>query len=277
MANPFEALEFAFMQRALIAGLLVAIACAIMGTFLVLRGMSLLGDSLAHASFGGIALAFFLGVAPYFVALLVAVVGGIAIHVLEHRRIVRGDTALGIVFAAGLGLGVILVSVAGGYTVDLLSFLFGSILTVTWSDIALYAGLLAVIITVIVGFYKEYLFLTFDKETAAASGLPVHALDIVFVSLTAIAVVVSIKLVGVLLVSALLVLPAATSQLVARSFRQALLLAILCANVAAIAGVLLAYALDWPAGGAIVAVALALLVGTLAAREARRWIAAAPV
>ncbi len=267
---------FGFMQRALVAGILVAIAAAIMGTFIILRGMSLLGDSLAHASFGGIALGLFLSVSPFYLALLTAVVGGILIHVLEHRRIVRGDAALGIVFSAGLGLGVIVVSLAGGFNVNLLSFLFGSILTVFWEDVIMFAVLVALLLGVVVGFYKEYLYLTFDEETAEASGLPTHGLNILFAVLTAVAVVASIKIVGVLLVSALLVIPAATSQYVARSFRQSLSLAIVFALLSMVGGIFLAFLFDWPPGGAIVVVSLSLFAVVVLSVRSWQWVMAAP-
>jgi zinc transport system permease protein len=276
MPDLLDALQFGFMQRALLAGALVALACAVVGTFVVLRGMSLLGDSLAHASFGGVALGVLLGIAPFYLALVVAVIGGIVIHTLEHRRVLRGDTALGIVFATGLGVGVIVVSAAGGFNVNLLSFLFGSILAVTWADVILYAVLAGAIVGMIVALYKEYLFLTFDAETAGASGLPIHALDILFTTLTAVAVVVSIKIVGVLLVSALLVLPAATSQHVGRSFRQSLLLAVVLAMVSTSTGILLSFLTNWPPGGSIVMVGLALFIATLLGRAAWRWISVAP-
>ncbi|MFQ5837407.1 MAG: metal ABC transporter permease [Thermoplasmata archaeon] len=271
-----DVLLLGFMQRALIAGVLVAVAAAVIGSFVVLRGMSLLGDSLAHASFGGIALGLFLGFSPFYLALLFAALGGIAIHVLEHRGIIRGDTALGIVFAAGLGIGVIIVSIAGGFNVSLLSFLFGSILAVSWWDVAVFAVLVTVLLTVVVGFYKEYLYLTFDEETAEASGLPVHALNILFAVLTAVAVVVSIKIVGVLLVAALLVVPSAASQQVAHSFRQGLTLAVAIALLSMVGGVLLAYVFDWPPGGAIVVVSFVIFVSILAGKRSWSWVMAGP-
>lgn len=263
------------MQRALLAGALVAVAAAVIGTFIVLRGMSLLGDSLAHASFGGIALGLFLGASPLFMALAAAVVGGLAIHVLEHRGVVRGDTALGIVFAGGLGLGVIVVAMAGGFNVGLLAFLFGSILTVTRMDVLLFGILVAVLLLAVVGLFKEYLYLTFDEETAEASGLPTHALNVLFAVLTAVAVVASIKIVGVLLVSALLIVPAAASQHVGQSFRQALALAVALALASMLLGILAAFHLNWPPGGAVVVVSLALFVSVVAGRRAWEWVAAA--
>jgi zinc transport system permease protein len=271
-----DVLLLGFMQRAIVAGILVAVAAAVIGTFIILRGMSLLGDSLAHASFGGIALGLLLGLSPFYLALVFAALGGIAVHVLEHQRIIRGDTSLGIVFAAGLGIGVTIVSIAGGFNVSLLAFLFGSILAVSWTDVAVFALLVAVLLAVVVGFYKEYLYLTFDEETAEASGLPVHGLNILFAVLTAVAVVVSIKIVGVLLVSALLVVPAAASQQLARSFRQSLTLAVVFALVSMVGGIFLSYGFNWPPGGAIVVVSLLLFVVVVVGKRAWAWILAGP-
>ncbi|MEE9236772.1 MAG: metal ABC transporter permease [Thermoplasmata archaeon] len=271
-----DALLFGFMQRALVAGVLVAVAAAVMGTFIILRGMSLLGDSLAHASFGGVALGIFFSVSPFYFALLSAVVGGVIIHILEHRGIVRGDAALGIVLSGGLGLGIIIASAAGGFNINLLSFLFGSILTVTWQDVLLFAILVAVLMVVVVGLYKEYLYLTFDEETAEASGLPAHGLNILFAVLTAVAVVASIKIVGVLLVSALLVVPSAASQHIARSFRQSLGLAVVFALVSTVGGVFLAFLFDWPPGGAIAVVSLSLFAAVVLSERSYHWIMAAP-
>lgn len=269
-------LSLGFMQRALIAGLLVATAAAVVGNFVVLRGMSLLGDSLAHASFGGIALGLFLGVSPFHMAVLAAVAGGIAVYILENRLGLRADTALGMVFAAGLGLGVIVVSTAGGFNVNLLSFLFGSILTVSWMDVVAFSLLLTLLVGVLVVLFKEYLFLTFDEEAAEASGLPVDGLNLLFITLTALAVVVSIKIVGVLLVSGLLVVPAAASHRLARSFRQALAIAILIAISSSFSGVFLAYALNWPPGGAILVVSLGLFAAVVAGKRVWKWMCATP-
>lgn len=274
--SPLDVFLFGFMQRALLAGALVAVAAAIMGTFIILRGMSLLGDALAHASFGGIALAIFLSVSPFYLALLTAAVGGVLIHVLEHRGVVRGDAALGIVFTAGLGLGIVVMTASGVTNVNLVAFLFGSILTVTWDDVLLFGLLVAVLLVVIVGLYKEYVYLTFDEATAEATGVPAHGLNILFSVLTAVAVVASIKIVGVLLVSALLVVPAAASQHVARTFREALGGAVALALVAMVGGILLSFAFNWPPGGAIVVVSLSLFAGTVLLRRAWRWVAEAP-
>ncbi|MFQ5918882.1 MAG: metal ABC transporter permease, partial [Thermoplasmata archaeon] len=183
-----ELLGTEVVQLALLAGVLVAVAAGLIGSFVVLRGMSLLGDSLAHASFSGIAVGLVLGVAPFPFALLSAVAAGLSIHLLEHRGIVRGDTAIGIIFAGGLGIGIILATTAG-FEAELLEAFFGNIEMVTAGDLVLLGALLSVLLLSMVGLYKEYVYLTFDEETAEASGLPTHALNVLFVVLTAVAVV----------------------------------------------------------------------------------------
>ncbi|MFQ6013185.1 MAG: metal ABC transporter permease [Thermoplasmata archaeon] len=258
-----EFLQMVTVQHALVAGVLVAVSAGLIGSFVVLRGMSLLGDSLAHASFSGLALGLLLGLAPFPFALLSAAVAGLAIHTLEHRGIVRGDTAIGIIFAGGLGVGIVLATLGGGFDESLLEAFFGSIQKVTGGDLLMLGGLLGVLLLAIVGFYKEYVYLTFDEETAEASGLPTHALNVLFVVLTAVAVVAAVKIVGVLLVSSLLILPAAASQHVSSSFRRSVVLAVVFAVTATLLGILLAFLLGWPPGGAVVSVSLALFAAAV--------------
>jgi zinc transport system permease protein len=257
-----ELLQTEVMQWALIAGGIVAISAGLIGSFVVLRGMSLLGDSLAHASFSGIAVGLVLGVAPFPLALLSAVIAGLGIHLLEHRGITRGDTAIGIIFAGGLGVGIILATTAG-FDQELLEAFFGNIETVSATDLVLLGALLGVLLLALVGLYKEYVYLTFDEETAEASGLPTHALNVLFVVLTAIAVVAAIRIVGVLLVASLLILPAAASQHISRSFRQSVALAVVFAVTATLLGIVLAFLLDWPPGGAVVLISLALFAAAV--------------
>ncbi|MFQ5986490.1 MAG: metal ABC transporter permease [Thermoplasmata archaeon] len=262
-----ELLQMEVVQLALVAGVLVAVSAGLIGSFVVLRGMSLLGDSLAHASFAGIALGLVLGLAPFPFALLSAIVAGLAIHLLEHRGITRGDTAIGIIFAGGLGVGVILATIAG-FDQELLEAFFGSIGAVTAADLLLLGGLLGVLLVALVGLYKEYVYLTFDEETAEASGLPTHALNVLFVVLTAVAVVAAIRIVGVLLVASLLILPAAASQYISGSFRQSVVLAVLFAVTATLLGILLAFLLAWPPGGAVVLISLALFAAAVVGMRA---------
>ena len=255
--------RFGFMQRALIAGLLVAGISGVLGVFVVLRRTAPLGDALAHVSFGGLALGLALGLLPLYVAIAVAVFGGVAIRWLQERRL-YGELSLTIVQAAGLGAGAVLVSVTGGLNVDILSFLFGGILTVTWSDIVLTAGVLAVTGVGMAILYKEFFLLTFDPEGARVSGLPVRALDTGFTVMTAVAVVLAMRVVGILLVSALLVVPAATALQLKFGLRGTLVASVLIASLSVIGGLLLAIFLDAATGGMITLVAIASLLAALA-------------
>jgi zinc transport system permease protein len=269
-----ELLGMEVVQWALIAGVLVAVSAGLIGSFVVPRGMSLLGDSLAHASFSGIAVGLVLGVAPLPFALLSAVAAGLAIHLLEHRGITRGDTAIGIIFAGGLGVGVILATTAG-LEEELLEAFFGSIRMVSPGDLLFLAVLLGILLLALVGLYKEYVYLTFDEETAEASGLPTHALNVLFVVLTAVAVVAATRIVGVLLVASLVILPAAASQHVSGSFRQSVVLAVVFAVTATSVGIVLAFLLAWPPGGAVVLVSLALFAIAVVGMRVKEAVGAA--
>jgi len=254
--------RFGFMQRALIAGLVIATVCGILGVFVVLRRTAPLGDALAHVSFGGVAIGIAAGFLPIEMAILVAVLGGIGIRFLQDRHL-YGELSLTVVQAAGLGGGVVLISIVGGLNVDVLSFLFGQILTVAWSDVALIVVLLAVTISVLAGLYKEFFLLTFDPEGARVSGLPVRALDTGFTILTAITVVLAMQVVGILLVSALLAVPAATALQLRVGLRGTLVASVFIGMLSVAAGLVLAVFLNAAAGGMIVLVCLAALFTSL--------------
>ncbi len=248
-------LAYSFMQRAFLAGFFVAVACGILGVFLVLRRDAMVGHGLAHVTFGGVALGILLFVFPLIVALAVAVVSALGMLKLKQRAGLYGDTAIGIVSSLGMALGIILVSVAGSFNVDLFGYLFGNILGIDASEVWITLLLAAAVLIVIGLFYQEFVFATFDAESAGVSGVPVARLDAVLAVLTAVTVVLGMKVVGLLLVSALLVIPAAAALQVAGSFKGALVLSAVLAGGSALSGVALAYYLDWPASGTIVSVA----------------------
>jgi zinc transport system permease protein len=251
-----EFLQYGFMQRAFIAGVLIAVLCAVIGLFLVLRRMALLGDGLAHVSFGGIAAGMLFGVNPIISALVFSVLGAFGIQKLKQRK-VYGDSAIAIFFSFGLALGVILISLSRGFNADLYSYLFGSILAVSETDIALILLLGTGVLSVIYLLYKELVYITFDESSARASGLPVEKLDTLLVVLTSVVVVLSMQIVGILLVSSLIVIPASTALLMFSSFRKTMLGAIGIAVAAVIAGLILAYYFNLATGGAIVMVLIA--------------------
>ncbi len=247
-------LEYSFMQRAFLAGFFVAVACGILGVFLVLRRDAMVGHGLAHVTFGGVALGLVFSVFPIAVALVVAVVSALGMLKLKERAGLYGDTAIGIVSSLGMALGIILVSIAGSFNVDLFGYLFGNILGINTSEVWITLLLAAAVLMVVAFFYQEFVFLTFDAESAGVSGVRVSRLDALLAVLTAVTVVLGMKVVGLLLVSALLVIPAAAALQVAGSFRQALFLSAVLAGGSAVSGLALAYYLDWPASGTIVSV-----------------------
>lgn len=270
-----EILQHAFMQRALLAGLTVAVVCPLIGVFLVLRRLSLIADTLSHVALAGIAIGLFVGVHPILSALVVAIAGGVGVDALRARGRMFGEAALAVFLSGGLAVAIVLIGLARGFTVDLFGYLFGSITTVTPLDVWVIAGLGGLTAAIVLGLYKELFAITFDEETARTSGLPVRALNLLFTVLTALVVVLAMRIVGVLLVGALLVLPTLAAMQVASSFRGTLVAAIIFAVTAVLLGLVAAFYLDVAAGGAIVLVALALLgaaalVGREAGREAGR-------
>lgn len=269
-------LQYAFMQRALLAALLVGLTAPTVGVHLVQRRLALIGDGLGHVALLGVAVGVLTGTAPVLTALACATVGAIAIEVIRYRGRTSGDVALAILFYGGIAGGVMVISQApGGTPGNLNTYLFGAITTTTSSDIVTFTVLSVVVLTVTIGL-GQYLFaVSHDEEFAAASGLPVLAINLALSLVTAITVVVSMRVVGLLLISALMIVPVATAQLVARSFRATVALAMFIGVAASVAGIWISYETDTPSGSTIVLTAIAsfFLVATLTA--ARRSIAGA--
>lgn len=269
LVAPFE---FGFMQRALVGGVLVAAICALVGTYVVLRGLAFVGDALAHAAFPGVVIAYLLKGNIYLGATVFAVATALGIGLVSRRSRVSYDTAIGIMFAGAFALGVLLMSTIQGYTVDLFGFLFGNVLGISRRDL-LMAGLLgALVVLTVVLLYKELLLLSFDPTVAEAMGYPVQALNYLLLGLIALTIVISIQAVGIILVVALLVTPSATAYLLTERFFRMMLLGILLAVLAAVIGLYLSYYLNVASGAAIVLVSTCLFFLVLASR--RLWIAA---
>ena len=240
------------MQRAIVASILIGTVTAVIGVYVVLRGLAFIGAGIAHASFGGVALGFLLGVNPVLSAVVfcLATAWGIA-WASEHAQI-REDTAIGIFFAATMALGILFIGLMGHYNVDLFGFLFGSVLAVTREDLWL-SGLLGVgVLATVALFFKEFLFITFDPEMAQVSGIPSRAIYLLLLSIMALTVVVSIKVVGIILVSAMIVVPAASAYQLTEDFRAMMAVAVLIGNVSAIGGLLLSYQLNTASGATMV-------------------------
>jgi manganese/iron transport system permease protein len=263
LLDPFS---YGFMQRGLVATLLVGVVCAVMGTFVVLKGLAFIGDAVSHAAFPGLVIAYILGLPLYLGGAVAAVGTALAIGLVSRRSRLRFDTSVGVLFAGTFAFGVLLYSTIKGYVGDLLGYLLGNVLGISVGDLVQVAFLGAIVLAIVILIRKELLFATFDPLGAAASGLPVAALEYLLLGLLGITIVVSIQAVGVILVVAMLVTPAATAQLLVVRFERLMLLAAGLAMVAALGGLYLSFYLNVASGASIVLVetlffGIALLFG----------------
>ncbi len=268
--EPLYFLQYAFIQRAYLAGSFIAVLCAMLGLYLVLRKLSLIGDGLSHVSFGAIALGLFFGIYPFYVAIPVVLAGSYFILRLTEKARLYGDAAIGIVSAVGIACGIILASLSRGFNVDLFSYLFGNILAISSQEVWLSLGLSLAVILIILLLYHDLFSVTFDEDFARISGIPTDRINLALTFLTSITVVLAIKVVGIMLVSALLILPAVTALQVARGFRGAMLTAVLCAVVSVLAGITVSFFLNLPAGAAIVILNAGFFVLSLLLKKVTR-------
>jgi manganese/iron transport system permease protein len=251
-------LAYGFMQRGMLAAVLVGILCAIVGCYVVLRSMAFLGDALAHAVLPGVAIAYLMGANLLMGALAAAVVVALLISLFSRQGIIKEDTAIGIVFAAALALGVALISSVRTYAVDLTHIMFGNVLGVSPTDVWLIAGIGAAVLLTILAFYRQFLVIAFDPVLAATQRLPVERLRMLLLLLIALTIVVSLQTVGVGLVAAMLVTPGATAYLLTRRLPTMMIVAALIGAVASISGLYLSYYVNIASGAAVVLVATAL-------------------
>lgn len=255
--------SYLFMQRALVACVLVGTLCSTLSFFVVLKRLSFLGVGISHAALGGIALGVVTGVDPVLTGSAFAVTTAVTTGLISKRGRFSEDTVIGILYTAGMALGIALISAARGYYPELFSLLFGNILAVTARELRLLAAVSAVILIYVFLFFKELLALCFDEEMARASGLPVTSLYLGLLVAIALAVICSAQLVGTVLVSALLVIPAATGYRLSRHFRAMLAIAILVGNLGSIGGLILSFYYNIPSGASIVLVMTALFALSL--------------
>jgi len=245
-------LSHGFIQRALIAGSFIAILSATLGTFLVLRRFSLIGDGLAHVTFGGVAVGLFLGFYPMYVAVPIVMISSLGILKLVEKARLYGDAAIGIVSSLGIACGILLASAAGGFNVDLFSYLFGNILAISATEVASSIVLSIVLMFIIWFFYQELLAITFDEESAKASGVKTETINGILVMLTSLTVVLAMRVVGIMLISSLLILPPVMALQVARGFRMTIVIASVGGVTSVILGIVLSLAVDLPTGATIV-------------------------
>lgn len=272
-----EPLQYAFMVRGLIAAVIVGIVCAVVGTYVVLRGMAFFGDALAHTILPGIAVGYLVGGGArgplFWWAMVTAVFSALGIGFISRNTRIKEDTAIGIVFAGMFALGVALISTARSYTVDLTHFLFGDVLGVRNADLWFIGIVAGLILLIILAFYKEFLVLAFDPILAATLRLPAQLLDYLLLILVAVTIVVSIQTVGVALMLAMLVTPAAAAHLLTRRLPLMMALAAAIAAISGVIGLYLSYYLSIASGAAIVLTCTAFFMLTWAVHALRRrWV-----
>ena len=255
-----EPFALGFMQRALIASIIVGVVCAVLGCYVVLRSMAFLGDALAHAILPGVAVAYLLGANLLAGALVAGLIVAVGISYVSKAGAVREDTAIGIFFAAALALGVVLISTMRTYAVDLTHVLFGNVLGVTATDVWITGGLAFLVLAAILLLYRRLLVVSFDPILGQTLGLRTHALQTVLFLMLAATIVVALQTVGVALVAAMLITPPAAAYLLTRRLPVMMLVSALIGVVSSVVGLYASYYLDIASGGAIVLVATAIFV-----------------
>ena len=245
-------LYYGFIQRALISGLIIAITCSTIGIFLVLRRQSLFGDAISHIAFGGIAIGTFLNIYPIWTAMGFSVAAALGITKIRQSTKLPSDSLVAVMLSLGLGIGVTLVSLSNGFSIDLFSFLFGSILLISYGDLIQIIIVAVIVVSIILVYYKKFLYIAFDEDQAKISGIKVEKLNYLFTVLVAITIIVSMKLVGILLISSLLVLPNISSLLLNKGFKKTVLYSIALSTSSVFSGIILSYYYNLAPSGMIV-------------------------
>jgi ABC-type Mn2+/Zn2+ transport system permease subunit len=247
-----EPWDHEFMRRALAAAVIVSVVAAVVGSYVILKGMAFISDALPHASFGGVAIAFALGGSLYLGGAIAALATALLIGFVGRRGLIKYDTAIGILFVAAFALGLAVISKEDNYTGDLFAFVFGNVLAVTWNDVYLTAVIGAAVLAFVAVFYKELLFTNYDPAMAAATGLPVAVFQYALLALVALTTVIAIQTIGVILVVAFLITPAATAQLLVRSLPAMMFVGAAIGALSALVGLYVAWHADLSASASIV-------------------------
>lgn len=263
---------FDFMRRGLLAALLIGLAAPAIGTFLVQRRLSLMGDGIGHIALTGVALGFLLGTTPVLTAIVVAALGAVTIELVRERGRASGDVALALLFYGGLAGGSLLIKLSGGTNTTLVSYLFGSLSNVTSTDLWVIVALSTAVLVTVAVFARELFAVCQDEEVARVSGLPVRFLNILVAVGAAVTVTVAMRAVGLLLVSALMVVPVATAQQLSRSFRGTILGACVLGMVASVSGLVLAFYADVPPGASTVVLALGCFLVAVVVASTRKLV-----
>jgi len=266
-----ELLSFGFMQNALIAGVLVSLACGVIGTLVVLKRMVFISGGVAHTAYGGVGLAFYLGINPILGAVAFSLMASVIMGYVQRKTRQRQDTLIGVMWAIGMAIGIIFADLTPGYKADLMSYLFGSILAVTSTDLWLMLAVNILAIGIVVLFYKEFLSIAFDETFARVRNLPVDFLYLILIAMIGLAVVMLMRVVGLIMIIALLTVPAAIGTLFLKDMKHIMLLAIALSLVFTIGGLLLSYFFNLTSGATIILIAgLAYLIAMLIHRFCHR-------
>ncbi|MGV8074107.1 MAG: metal ABC transporter permease [Syntrophobacteraceae bacterium] len=265
-----EALNLEFMQNALLAGLLTSIVCGIIGTLVVVNRIVFISGGIAHAAYGGVGLAFYLGIPPMLGAAGFSLVISAIMAVVTLKSKQRADTVIGVLWAVGMALGIILIDLTSSYNIDLMSYLFGSILAVPKSDLFMMAGVDAFVLLMVVLYYNDFLAMSFDEEFARAMGVPVRPLYFVLLAMMAFSVVMIIRVVGLILVIALLTIPPYIAERYSDSLRKMMLYSVILSCMFTLIGLWLSYSLNLTSGATIIMVAAAFFFVSLLAGRVQR-------
>ncbi|MBU5672943.1 metal ABC transporter permease [Paenibacillus brevis] len=256
-----------FFQRALAGGLLIGLTAPLIGIFLVLRRLSMIGDTLAHVTIAGVALGFLTGVYPIGMGIIFAVLASFAIEKLRKAYKGYAELSIAVIMAGGVALASLFFTLGMGYNNDVVGYLFGSIYTLDMTDLYVVGAVTVLVAVTVFIFFKELFLLSFEEDAAAVSGLPVKLLNMIITVMTALVISTAIKIVGALLVSALLTIPAACSLIIARSFRQSVVFSVIIAEIAVVAGLVIAGVWNLAPGATIVLLLIAMLILTLVGKR----------
>lgn len=265
----FDILQYGFMQRALLSGIAISIMCSIVGLFLVLKRHSLFGDALAHVAFGGISLGLFTGVYPILTAYVVAILSAVGVNKLRESTKIPPDSSIAVLLTSGLAIGVILISISGGFTLDLFSFLFGNILLVSNEDLIMILITDAIVVPIIYVLYKRLMLIVFDENQAKVSGLNVTWINTLFIVLASITIIASIRLVGVLLISSLIVIPNITALLLGKGFKKTIFISCAISVFSVVFGIVASYYVNLVPSGTIVLTMVSMFIVTIIVKNMR--------
>jgi len=267
MGMLFDIIQYGFMQRALISAIAISVICSIVGLFLVLKRQSLFGDALAHVTFGGISLGLFIGIYPLWTAYIVAILSAVGVNKLRESTKIPPDSSIAVLLTSGLAIGVILISISGGFTLNLYSILFGNILLVSNDDVIIILITDAIVIPVIYIFYKKLILITYDEKQAKVSGLNVTWINTLFFILASITIIASIRLVGVLLISSLIVIPDITALMLGKGFKKTIFISCAISIFSVVSGIVISYYLNLAPSGTMVLIMISMFLVTIIAKN----------